>query len=125
MKTYEDGLNDAWEVFRRLEYELTSAERVEFFGYYSPYDIIGTCTPQEIIKRLEKYDEIKVGDEVEYISTSDRGVVEHISKFTQTISVMWDNGSIGEASIKKFKKTGRHFPQIEEVLKLMQKDKYD
>ena len=102
MKTYEDGLNDAWEVVRRLE-----------------------CEPQEVIKRLEKYDEIKVGDEVEYISTSDRGVIEHISKFTQTISVMWDSGSIGEASIKKFKKTGRHFPQIEEVLKLMQEDKYD
>ena len=125
MKTYEDGLNDAWEVVRRLEYEFTPTERVELFGYFSPSDIVGTSTPQEVIKRLEKYDEIKIGDEVEYISTADRGVVEHISKFAQTISVMWDNGSIGEASIKKFKKTGRHFPQIEEVLKLMQEDKYD
>lgn len=125
MKTHEDGLNEAWELVRRLKNELTPSERTELFGYYSPDDVIDIYTPQEVIKRLEKYDEIKVGDEVEYISTSDRGVVEHISKFTQTISVMWDNGSIGEASIKKFKKTGRHFPQIEEVLKLMQEDKYN
>lgn len=125
MKTYEDGLNEAWEVIRRLENELTSYKRIELFGYCSPYDIVDALTPQEVIEKLEKYDEIKVGDEVEYISTSDRGVVEHISKFTQAISVIWDNGSIGEASIKKFKKTGRHFPQIEEVLKLMQEDKYD
>ena len=49
-QTYEDGLNKAWEVVRRLEYELTPAERVELFGYYSPYDIIDTLTPQEVIE---------------------------------------------------------------------------
>ena len=58
MKTYEDGLNEAWELVRRLKNELTPSERTKLFGYYSPDDVIDIYTPQEVIKRLEKYDEI-------------------------------------------------------------------
>ena len=32
-KTYEDGLNEAWEVVKRLYNELGLDKRVELFGY--------------------------------------------------------------------------------------------
>ena len=118
-KTYEDGLKDAWEVVRRLEYELTHNERVELFGYYSPYDIIDTLTPQEVIGKLEKHDRIEIGDEViDSNSISEKkSVVVRVDG--TVITIMEDDGTAIRTGIEGFKKTGRHFPQIAKVLKQM------
>ena len=118
MKTYEDGLNEAWEVVRRLENELTSYKRIELFGYYSPYDIVDALTPQEVIEKLEKHDRIEVGDEV---TDNDgwKGEVTWISPDGEYLVVTLQDGSALRWKKEHFKKTGRHFPQIEEVLKQM------
>lgn len=120
-KTYEDGLNDAWEVVRRLEYELTPAERVEIFGYYSPYDIIDALTPQEVIEKLEKHDRIEVGDEV-IDDAGDKGIVTRVSPDREYLTVILGDGIAIRWENKEFKKTGRHFPQIAEVLRQMQEE---
>ena len=118
MKTYEDGLNEAWEVVRRLENELPSYKRIELFGYYSPYDIVDALTPQEVIEKLEKHDRIEVGDEV---TDNDgwEGVVTWISPDGEYLIILQKDGTALHWKKESFKKTGRHFPQIEEVLKQM------
>ncbi len=120
-QTYEDGLKDAWEVVRRLEYELTSGERVELFGYYSPYDIIDALTPQEVIEKLEKHDRIEVGDEV-IDDAGDKGIVTRVSPDREYLTVILGDGIAIRWENKEFKKTGRHFPQIAEVLRQMQEE---
>ena len=120
-KTYEDGLNDAWEVVRRLEYELAPAERVELFGYYSPYDIIDALTPQEVIEKLEKHNRIEVGDEV-IDDAGDKGIVTRVNPDREYLTVILDDGIAIRWEKKEFKKTGRHFPQIAEVLRQMQEE---
>ena len=120
-KTYEDGLNEAWEVVRRLENELAPNERVELFGYYSPYDIVNTITPQEVIEKLEKHDRIEVGDEVKGHSTV--GIVLERC-YNDEMTIMWANGSVTIGHKKRdLTKTGRHFPQIAEILRQIQEGK--
>lgn len=118
MKTYEDGLNEAWELARRLENELTPDKRVELFGYWSPYEVVNALTPQEVIEKLEKHDRIEVGDEV----TDDKeweGVVTWISPLGEYLVIILKDGTALHWDKKDFKKTGRRFPQIEELLKQM------
>ena len=78
MKTYEDGLNEAWKAARRLESEFT------LFGYWSPYEVVNALTPQEVIKRLEKYDAenklVHVGDEIYSELTNCKAVVQRIEE---------------------------------------------
>lgn len=78
---------------------------------------------RESVEFKEENEEIKVGDEVEHIDTYDRVIVTHVSKNTPYIDIMWEDGSVGiRAPIEKFKKTGRHFTEIEELLKKMKED---
>lgn len=70
-----------------------------------------------------KDDEIKVGDEVEICGTGSRSVVTSIKKFNNKNYYRCVN-YYGELSTENDDlpptKTGRHFPQIAEVLKQMQ-----
>lgn len=123
MKTYEDGLNDAWEAARKIgsadSYKWGELE--EIFGNGSVGYILDHLTASEAIDAIEKYESerIKVGDEVKYRSVV--GVVlEHDYDST---SVMKTNGNIIVIYNKQdLKKTGRHFPQIAEVLKQLQEE---
>lgn len=118
-KTYEDGLNDAWEAVKRLYNELGLDKQVELFGYCAPHKIVNALTPQEVIEKLEKHDRIEVGDEV---TDNDgwKGVVTGVSPDGEYMIVVLQDGSALRWEKKGFKKTGRHFPQIEEVLKQIQ-----
>lgn len=123
MKTYEDGLNEAWEVARKIActaekggYTWTVLEQI--FNTRSLSDIIDTYTASEAIDAMENYERIKVGDEVKGHTTV--GIVLECW-YNDEMTIMWANGSvtIGHKS-RDLTKTGRHFPQIEEVLKQMQ-----
>lgn len=119
-KTYEDGLNEAWELARRLENELTPDKRVELFGYWSPYEVVNALTPQEVIEKLEKHDRIKVGDEVKACSDMLGVVLERYDPpCDNEMTMLWANGVVCGFKEQELTKTGRHFPQIEEVLKQM------
>lgn len=122
MKTYEDGLNEAWEVARKVVCDkvhggYTLTELVDIFGIRSLSEIFSTHTASEAINKIENYDGIKVGDEV-VDSIGNKSVVMRVSG--EYITIIEGDGVASRWEKEKFKKTGRHFPQIAEVLKQMQ-----
>ena len=121
IKTYGDGLNDAWEVIRTLENKLTPTERIELFGYFLPSDIVGTVTLREVMNRIKNYEEIKVGDEV-INDEKCKGVVTWVSPNREYITIIEHNGIASRWKKEGFKKTGQHFPQIGAVLKQIEED---
>ena len=124
MKTYEDGLNEAWEVARKIGSAdgYKCGELEEIFGSLSISNILCTNTASEAIAKIKEYEEIKVGDEVVNVAGK-KSVVVQVEGLV--ITIVESDGVVGRWSKEDFKKTGRHFPQIEEILKLMQEDKYD
>lgn len=88
---------------------------VFYFGYF-----IGHKERKE--RSTKGNDVIRVGDELRYQGI--RFVVTHCTE-TGIISGMWSNGEWGsliELKDAYIYKTGRHFSQIEKVLKKMQDD---
>ena len=120
-KTYEDGLNEAWELARNIICKPDNRSKV--FGIDVASAILKNYTILQAIAKVKEHEEIKVGDEVEHVDTHDRVIVTYVSKNTPHIDIMWKDGSVGiRAPKEKFKKTGRHFKEIEEVLEKMKED---
>ena len=135
---YAKGLEDAWECARKIVcpsdcYEGGLAGHVkEIFGYeeYLSRGIFKDFSASEAVDKIKEYeekqkqtnDEIKVGDEVTY--GYDTGICTKIDHRNNCFYVMWYDGSVGNwyININKFKKTGRHFSQIVEVLEQMRED---
>lgn len=125
MKTYEDGLNEAWEAAKRIVCLHTdggeSAEWLQnVFGDSIPAIIIAKYSASEAIKQVKEYEEIKVGDEVidSNCVLEKKSVVVRVSG--SVITIIEGDGTASRWEKESFKKTGRHFPQIAEVLKQMQ-----
>lgn len=67
----------------------------------------------------EKPDEIKVGDRVVDNSNAikeDAGVITHIKKNSDSVYVMWKDGSSGIRDKNEITKTGEHTNSVEELL---------
>lgn len=120
MKTYEDGLNEAWEVARKIVCSdgYNWSELEDIFERRSTSDILKTNTISEAIDAIEKHESkvFKVGDEV-VNAIGKKSVVVRVCG--SVITVVESNGIVCRWEKEDFKKTGRHFPQIEEVLKQM------
>lgn len=126
MKTYEDGLNEAWELARKIVcLQKDGGKPVEWledtFGSTRTDLVLRNYSALEAIKQVEvkEHEEIKVGDVV----TNDKdweGVVTWISPLDEYLVIILKDGTALHWDKKDFKKTGRHFPQIEEVIKQMQ-----
>ena len=110
-EAYQRGLNDAREekaFCEFCEYEMCS-DRVDpcricarnYMNFFEP-------------KKQEK-EEIKVGDEV--IRASGKAVVMGVGPVH--FEYVYADGSSGFDEVKNVKKTGRHFPEIAEVLQKM------
>lgn len=118
MKTYEDGLNEAWELARKIVFlPPDSGETVEWlentFGTVKPDVVLKNYSASEAIESCEK---LKVGDEV----VDKYGWKRVVISINDNITFMNSDGRFSEyckKALSNFKKTGRHFPQIEEVLK--------
>ena len=126
-EAYQHGLSDAWETARTL---WNTPNRKEIFGHTTFNIILTTLTAQEAIEKIRQYEqekeEIKVGDEVK--SGNERYVVlqKYLNNIDEPMAVLFNrrdeeisffhlyngNGAI-------FEKTGRHFPEIAEVLQKM------
>ena len=68
-KTYEQGLQDAWELARKLFAQINLADLQKMFGDSDEGVIIMSFDVQEVLAKLKAYEEaqeIKVGDVVEY-----------------------------------------------------------
>ena len=115
-KTYSDGLNDAWELARKIENELDIPTARSIFDSYRIADILDNFTPQEALAKLEAYEEnkaIKVGDVVRRIS----GNEEYLIITEEEDDSVYEYGVIDLKSmtidritgdLSKFEKTGRH-----------------
>lgn len=118
-KTYEDGLNDAWELARKIENKLDIPTARSIFDSYRIADILDNFTPQEALAKLEAYEkgqeEIKVGDVVYADDEPDSfGVVTYMD--SERLYITWDDGSSGkEFDWSDIHKTGRHI-DIEHLL---------
>ena len=123
MKTYEDGLNEAWEMAKRIVCLRTdggeSAEWLQnVFRGSIPAIIIAKYSASEAIKQVKEYEEIKVGDEVK--KGEIKGVVIDAGSPKIMSTVWWQDGIVSGWARNSLNKTGRHFPEIAEVLKQMQ-----
>lgn len=124
-EAYENGLNDVWEYVEKLG-QLTIKEIYEVFGveYDNIYGIIADYTPSEFIKAIKAYEEqeneIHVGDEVVSIY-GNRGYVTCITE--DELCVLYPDGTVGHSTATTYTKTGRHFPQIVEILEQLKGDR--
>ena len=126
MKTYEDGLNDAWEAARTVVDCKVPFDFWELSSGQSMLAVFRRYSVKEAIEKIREYEEeqkkaaeIKIGDEV---TDNDgwRGVVTWIHRDGKYVLIVQKDGNALHWKKESFKKTGRHFPQIAEVLKKMQ-----
>lgn len=116
-KTIED---EVWNFAAKIE-RMTCREVYEVFGI-DPAWLCNQMSYQEAKAKYEAWkkqnDEIKVGDEIEDV-IRDKGVV--VYKYSkQLVDILWDDGSVTEDnSIEGVRKTGRHFPEVTQLLEKM------
>lgn len=136
--SYEKGLNDAWEIARKIaKANSTDEEMNKIFGddfyYMSLSAFFEKYSIQEVMEKLKEYEEkqkqvkeeqaeeekeFKVGDEV--ITDERRFVVLGIDDFKWYQLWCLDNGLAHDNICSKdLKKTGRSFPQLAELFKQM------
>lgn len=125
MKTYEDGLNEAWELARKIVcLPPDGGETVEWledtFGTARTDLVLRNYSASEAIDAIENYEKIKVGDEV--VNKYGWKKVATKTHENGAITLMDSDGNFTDyykMELNDYEKTGRHFPQIEEVLKQM------
>ncbi len=126
MKTYEDGLNEAWELARKIVcLPVDGGGTVEWlentFGSSREDLVFRNYSASEAIDAAETYGKIKVGDEV----VDKYGWKKVVTKTHENgaITLMDSDGNFADyykMEVNNYKKTGRHFSQIEEVLKQLE-----
>lgn len=115
--SYQEGLSDAWEAARKVV-ALSTVDRRKVFGSEYMYSILEKHTASEAIEKLKAYEQeeqIQVGDEV--ITASGKAVVLGVGPVH--FEYVNADGSNGFDKVKNVEKTGRHFPEIAEVLAKM------
>lgn len=137
-KTYEDGLNDAWECARKIGkvnwltlkqigFEIKDKEK------NPSWDVVMEYSASEAITKIKDYEEkqkqtddkIKVGDEVDVPQLDCKGIViAEANKETILVLSEYMDGLI-RTEKHKVKKTGRYFSEIGEMKKKMQVDDKD
>lgn len=53
---YEKGLNDAWDVVKKI-YDMDGGDLVEVFNDYNPYNVTDKYTAAEAIAKIKKYED--------------------------------------------------------------------
>lgn len=132
-KAYNRGLNEAWNAAIKIHdgqipYEAFGLDKTgNGFTYASPLNWGETITAKEAIAKIKEYEDkqkqdakIKVGDEVYSDAFDDKGIVTHITADKVACVCIICNGStMMKVGVNGLHKTGRHFPEIAEVLKEM------
>ena len=138
---YDKGLADAWEAARKIitfkkDGGLSVAALEKIFGTQLCEIIIRDFDIFEVIAKIKAYEdeqqkieqEIKVGDEVvyQYNGREKTGVVYDVVDYFDDSTYLVFNpfefnptDSITPGIGKTIRKTGRHFSQVEELLKAM------
>lgn len=127
-KAYQKGLSDAWEAARKVtqvrKYGGYGDCLEEVFGRHRvPWDVFDYSASEAIEKiwqyEQEKEEQIRVGDEIETPS----GLKGYVVNFTddELVHYVSSEGRFGTMGTSAVSKTGRHFPEIAEVLAKMKK----
>ena len=124
-EAYQKGLEDAWDAARKI-CDMKWTKRSEVFGIDVYADIIA-LPASECIEKIcqyeqEKEEQIQVGDEVENTQTGVRFIVTHMwvnNHGEKGVSGFNRDCSAFSTTIELIRKTGRHFPEIAEVLQKM------
>ena len=108
---YNKGLDDAWELLRKL-LKMDVSDIYEVYGKHEYIgDIVDTFSPQEALAKLKAYEEakIEVGDVVETTDLVDtfKSIVLDDDGLDCYI-VMNENGSVKATRKTDCKKTGKH-----------------
>ena len=125
-KAYNRGLNEAWEAARTIS-TIPFTEQILVFNESGTSNVLGCNTASEALAKIKAYEdkqdaEIKVGDEVWYTDRNQPRVVTCIYEDAlddMSAVQITPNGKWLVNQVKNLHKTGRHFPQIAEVLKEM------
>lgn len=126
---YAKGLEDAWECARSVVDCKVPYDFWELGSGQSMLAVLRHYSAKGAIEKIREYEEeqqkkaaeIKIGDEV---TDNDgwKGVVTWISPDGEYLLIIQKDGTALHWKKESFKKTGRHFPQIAEVLKQMQEE---
>lgn len=128
-KAYNRGLSDVWEVVRKIIEDVvdggySSDVLLEIFGVSTVQSIFKLNTAAEAIAKIKAYEdkqkqdaEFKVGDEVYSDAFDDKGVITHITDDkVACVCIICSGSTMIKVGTHGLHKTGRHFPQIAEVL---------
>lgn len=124
VKTYEQGLADAWELAGKLVFSEKNGgfnvRRIEeIFGTQRYPDVFRWFTAEEALAKIEDYErtkEIKVRSIVKDKRTGGLGVITGFNCGGQ-VYVMWCDGSCGLHEKDEFMNTGRMAEGLEGLLR--------
>ena len=127
-QAYQRGLADAWEAARKIGSNSMCSLKEMGFDFsqcavsdYNPsWFVVKNYSASEAIEKIRQYEQekeeqIQVGDEV--IIRDKKAVVTEITD--RFVRIMYSDGSGYALFSKNMTKTGRHFPEIAEVLQKM------
>lgn len=129
-KYIEQGRNEAWEAAKKIA---SYAIPLSIFGlntrnggFSSPLNSCETMKASDVIEKIIAYEEkkkqeeeIRVGDEIE-LNEVKVIVTKTNGKYFDGAGC--DGGVYSRRELSLWKKTGRHFPEIAEVLKKMKEN---
>ena len=122
-KAIED---EVWELTNNI-YGMSLQDKMSCFGFSLTSAITSNLSCQEAKSKFEAWlkrkDESKVGDE--YCDADEVFVVTNVNN-SDIVSVIFTDGSVDELfkkELRECKKTGRHFDEVEELLKKIKGEK--
>lgn len=122
---YNKGLEDVNHAMEVLTH-MTGTECAEWFeGRMGVYKVVCDYSIQRIVEIIKDYEEkekaeeikvgeIKVGDEVIGFSGA-KAIVTVVDDCDDDITLMFEDGSFDTYPCKNFRKTGRHFDEVEQL----------
>lgn len=109
VKTYEMGLNDAWNLLKKV-YDMKCDAIEEIFGVECGfYNVIRNFTFEDCRDKIEAYEkekEIKVNDIVKVKDERGLGIVTAVCP-TGVVYVLWNDGGCGDYEPCELETTGR------------------
>ena len=127
-KAYQQGLDDAWHVARKIELNvlpngelgLLGKEMKSIFGSTDVCIVFETFTASEAIEAIKAYDEkkddeIRVGDVVVCRTTDEKGIATRVDNVGA--NVLLGSGHTGYYTFNLLEKTNKHNSSIKAILK--------
>lgn len=115
-KGFSAGRNDAWNFAKKL-LNYTNKDWEDLMNLL----LVNNCSYQEAKDTYEKWNKIQIGDEVKDKDLGDKGIVT--CTLTTRCDVLWFDGSVSEdIPMNDLYKTGRHFDEIQNLLKTIERE---